>query len=108
MFFDDVLEGAPDAIFGMLGAFGADVRPQKVSLMVGVFKDEHLRSDLLPVVRQAKEKILSADQLADYLPIDGLVEFGQEVGSLVFGKKKLGRESQPHLYSSIVRRDWSA
>ncbi len=99
MFFDDVLEGAPDAIFGMLGAFGADVRPQKVSLMVGVFKDEHLRSDLLPVVRQAKEKILSADQLADYLPIDGLVEFGQEVGSLVFGKKNW-EENHSRIYTA--------
>jgi aspartate/tyrosine/aromatic aminotransferase len=42
MFFADVPEGPPDPIFGMLGAFEADKRPNKVSLMVGIFKDEHL------------------------------------------------------------------
>jgi aspartate/tyrosine/aromatic aminotransferase len=87
MFFDDVPEGAPDPIFGMLGAFEADPRSKKANLMVGIFKDENLRSELLPVVRLAKEKILSSDQLADYLPMDGIPEFGQSIGALLFGKK---------------------
>jgi len=87
MFFDNVPEGPPDPIFGMLGAFEADPRVKKVNLMVGVFKDEHLRSELLPVVRQVKEKIFSSDQLADYLPMDGIAEFGQQLGALLFGKK---------------------
>ena len=87
MFFDDVPEGAPDPIFGMLGAFEADTRIKKVSLMVGIFKDENLRSELIPAVRQAKEKILPTDQLADYLPMDGIKEFGAALGSVLFGKK---------------------
>ena len=42
MFFDEILEAAPDPIFGMVSAFQADTRPNKISLMVGVFKDENL------------------------------------------------------------------
>ena len=92
MFFDEVPEGPPDPIFGLLGAFEADARIKKVNLMVGIFKDENLRSELFPAVRQAKEKISSSDQLADYLPMDGLGEFGQAVGALLFGKAHWEKE----------------
>ncbi len=94
MFFDDVPEGAPDPIFGLLGAFEAETCAKKVNLMVGIFKDEHLHSELLPVVRQAKEKMLSSDLLADYLSMDGIAEFGQIVGELLFGKKNWGQHHE--------------
>ncbi|HEX2583291.1 MAG TPA: aromatic amino acid transaminase [Chlamydiales bacterium] len=99
MFFDDVPEGPPDPIFGMLGTFEADKRSNKVSLMVGIFKDENLHSELLPVVRQAKEEILSSDQLADYLPMDGIAELGQRVGALLFGEKNWERHRE-RIYSA--------
>jgi len=85
MFFDNVLEAAPDPIFGMVTAFDADVRKDKISLMVGVFKDEHLKSELMPVVKQAKSEVIPSDETADYLPIDGFSEFCRELGILAFG-----------------------
>lgn len=97
MYFDRVSEGAPDPIFGMLSSFEADPRPHKISLMVGIFKDDHLKSELLPVVRLAKTKILNTDEMADYLPIDGLAEFSQSVGSLLFGQKNW-QEGQGRIY----------
>jgi aromatic-amino-acid transaminase len=99
MFFDKVPEGAPDPIFGLLHAFEADTRSKKVSLMVGIFKDENLRSELLPVVRQAKEKI--SDQSADYLPIDGIAEFGQVLGALVFGKSWEAHQGRIYAAQSV-------
>ncbi len=47
--FDEILEAAPDPIFGMVSAFQADTRPNKISLMVGVFKDDNLQTSLMPV-----------------------------------------------------------
>lgn len=99
MYFETVAEAAPDPIFGMLTVFEADPRPNKISLMVGIYKDEQLRSELLPVVRLAKSKILSSDELADYLPIDGLVEFKQSIGSLVFGEMNW-KEHHSRIYTA--------
>jgi aspartate aminotransferase len=86
MFFQEVSEGPPDAIFGLLGAFAADVRPNKVNLLVGIYKDEHLKSDLLPSVRKAKEQVMGEDLLADFLPIDGMADLIGLLGVLVFGE----------------------
>ena len=85
MFFSEVSEGQPDAVFGLAGAFRADVRPHKVDLMVGIYKDEKLRTTLLPSVAKTKEAILKQDLLADYLPIDGMAELCDELGKLLFG-----------------------
>lgn len=87
MFFDHVLEGAPDPVFGWMGAFNADLRPHKINLMVGIYKDEHLKSELMPVVRVAKERILKSDQMADYLPFDGAPQYSELLGKLIFGSK---------------------
>jgi aspartate/tyrosine/aromatic aminotransferase len=84
MFFSGVLEGQPDAVFGLAGAFKADVRPEKVDLMVGIYKDANLCAALPSSVVKAKQEILSRDLQADYLPLDGLAEFHDLVGRLVF------------------------
>jgi aspartate/tyrosine/aromatic aminotransferase len=85
MFFSQVEQGPPDAIFGMSTIFDADPRKDKISLMVGVYKDEHLASSLLPSVKLAKERITPKDQLANYLGFEGLPTLGDELGKLVFG-----------------------
>lgn len=85
MFFHEVGEAPPDPIFGLLGAFGADVRKEKINLMVGIYKDDQLRADLLSSAKRAKDDILGQDLMADYLPIDGLGELVELLGPLVFG-----------------------
>jgi aspartate/tyrosine/aromatic aminotransferase len=85
MFFHDVSEAPPDPIFGLLGTFNADVRKEKINLMVGIYKDDHLKAELLSSSRKAKDDILTQDLMADYLPIDGLTEMVELLGSLVFG-----------------------
>lgn len=87
MFFQEVTEAAPDPIFGLLGSFKADPRKEKISLMVGIYKDDHLKADLLSSVQKAKHDILAGDLMADYLPIDGLKELSLQLGPIVFGKK---------------------
>lgn len=98
MFFDAVPEGPPDPIFGLTGAFKADPRPNKVDLLVGIYKNEKLEPELLPAVKKAKEQIFANDLLADYLPIDGLGEFVDRIGALAFGK--LWKESHSKIYAA--------
>lgn len=99
MFFHEVNEGQPDAIFGLVGAFQADVRSRKVNLLVGIYKDEHLKSELLPSVKKAKEQIFDQDLQADFLPIDGDPEFLETAGALVFGESAW-KESHSRIYSA--------
>ena len=93
MFFEQVPEGAPDPVFGLLGAFNEDPRPHKLSLMVGTYKDPFLRNTMLPVLREVQKKKQLLDEFADYLPIDGSPEFCDLIGELCFGQsiwKKIG------------------
>lgn len=92
MFFEKVLEAPADPIFGLNDAFSSDPRKQKVNLSVGVYKDEHLQSYLMPSVKMAKEKVISEDLLADYLPIQGFSLFCQEIAKLCFGRKLFEEE----------------
>jgi aspartate/tyrosine/aromatic aminotransferase len=88
MFFHEVLEAQPDPVFGLSEALHADVRPNKVDLIVGIYKDEELRAELMPAVQKAKQRIFPEDLLADYLPIDGFPPFLEEIGKLVFSERR--------------------
>jgi len=86
MFFHEILEAKPDPIFGLADAFRADVRPNKVNLIVGIYKDDQLQSHIMPSIQKAKERVLEQDLIADYLPLDGLLEFTEKIGALMFGE----------------------
>ena len=83
MFFDQIAEGPPDPVFGLASAFQADPRPGKINLLVGIYKDERLESKLMPSVKRAKDAV--EDLSIDYLPIDGLRQFCDLLGPVVFG-----------------------
>lgn len=85
MFFQNVSEAQPDPIFGLLGSFAADSRKEKVNLMVGIYKDDDLRAELLSSAKQAQDLIAPHELMADYLPIDGLNEMVELLGPVVFG-----------------------
>lgn len=97
MFFHNVSEAQPDAVFGLLGALAADMRPQKVDLMVGIYKNEHLQPELLASVKKAKEQI--QDLMADYLPMDGLQEMIELLGPLAFGEEAW-KEAHGRIYGA--------
>ena len=99
MFFNEVPEGKPDPVFGLSGVFKADVRPHKVDLMVGIYKDENLLSKLLGSVKEAKKRLFPQDLPADYLPFDGIPAFYDALGGLIFGKN-LWKDLHPRTYCS--------
>jgi aspartate/tyrosine/aromatic aminotransferase len=88
MFFNNVKPAPPDPIFGLLDTFTADTRKEKVSLMVGIYKDEHLKAELFPSVRLAQQSF--RDELANYLPIDGDLEMLEQLSPIVFGEQIYG------------------
>ncbi len=99
MFYEEVPEGPPDPIFGLSDAFNADVRVNKVNLVIGIYKNERLESELLSTVRAAKQAILEEDGAADYLPIDGSKAFLEQVGGLLFGEALWGA-SKGRIYAA--------
>lgn len=84
MFFDKVPKAPPDPIFGLLEAYSEDGRPEKVNLMVGIYKNDKLEAGMFPSVIKAMGKVQTT--MADYLPIDGLHELVERLGFVIFGK----------------------
>lgn len=99
MFFHEVNEAPPDPIFGLAEAFKADMRKEKVNLMVGIYRDDQLRAELLSSARAAKVDILNQDLMADYLPIDGLSEMLELLGPVVFSDP-LWSENHGRIYAA--------
>ena len=74
-----------DPILGLNEQFGADPRPEKVNLGVGVYLDEDGRLPLLGCVATAERQLLAAARPHGYLPIDGIAAYDQAVRHMVFG-----------------------
>ncbi|MCZ8098368.1 MAG: aminotransferase class I/II-fold pyridoxal phosphate-dependent enzyme, partial [Burkholderiales bacterium] len=83
--FSAVPMAARDPILGLNEAFGADTRPDKVNLGVGVYYDDAGKIPLLAAVRQAEAQRTAAAPARGYLPIDGIVQYNLAVQTLLFG-----------------------
>lgn len=76
---------AGDPILGLMDAYQADPRPQKVSLSIGLYFDDAGRLPVLGAVRQAEEALLREIGPRPYLPMHGLADFRAGVQRMVFG-----------------------
>ena len=83
--FDTLVAAPPDPILGLTEAFKKDTNPKKVNLGVGVYKDAGGQTPVLKSVKRAEERILSAEQTKNYLPIEGNAEFDRATLELLFG-----------------------
>jgi aspartate aminotransferase len=84
--FSDLDAAAPDVILGIAQAFRADSSPNKVDLGIGIYKDDHGQSPVLPSVKTA-EKWLTEHQISKaYLSSAGSPEFNKAVTELLFGQ----------------------
>lgn len=99
MFFQHVAKENPDPVFGLVEMFKADPRPNKVNLIAGIYKDEHLEAHLMGSAKKALEKTTAQNFTADYLPIDGLSEFCSLLAELSFGSA-LWKENQERIYGA--------
>jgi aromatic-amino-acid transaminase len=75
----------PDPIIGLTEAFNNDTNPKKVSLGAGVYQDGSGKVPILEVVRDAQEQLLEKEETKNYMPIDGIPAFNQQVQALLLG-----------------------
>jgi aromatic-amino-acid transaminase len=75
----------PDPIIGLTEAFNNDTNPKKVSLGAGVYQDAAGRVPILKVVRDAQERLLEKEETKNYMPIDGIPAYNQQVQALLLG-----------------------
>lgn len=83
----DVVPQAPeDPLFGLMAAYRRDTDANKVDLGIGAYRDNNGKPWVLPVVKQADEKLRNDPDLNhEYLPIAGLAEFTSASQKLVLG-----------------------
>lgn len=84
MFFNHLNEVTADPIFGLTQAFKSDPRKEKVNLVVGIYRDDELKSEMPKSARDAGKYIFNDELIADYLPIDGIEELLFLLMGLVF------------------------
>jgi len=75
----------PDPIIGLTEAFNNDANPKKVNLGAGVYQDGAGKVPILQVVREAQERWQEKEETKNYIPIDGIPAFNQQVQALLFG-----------------------
>jgi aspartate/tyrosine/aromatic aminotransferase len=83
--FEPIVAAPPDPILGLTEAFKKDPNPKKVNLGVGVYKDARGRTPVLGSVKAAEQRLVADETTKNYLPIDGLPEFGAVTQALLFG-----------------------
>jgi aspartate/tyrosine/aromatic aminotransferase len=98
--FETVTVAPPDPILGITDAFNADPNPKKINLSVGVYKDAAGKTPVLPSVKEAEKRILTAETNKSYMPISGDPKYGKLVLELLFGADhdivKSGRGATAH------------
>ena len=75
----------PDAIFGLNELFRNDTNDAKISLTIGVYKDENGQTPLMGAVADAEQILLDAGANKSYLPIDGMPAYNEKAGRMVLG-----------------------
>jgi aromatic-amino-acid transaminase len=83
----------PDPVFGLVGAFREDPRPEKVSLLVGYYRNEQGGTPAFAAIKEAAKGYFPP---TDYLPMAGDDHYLNAVAELIFG---------PHLSSIKERLD---
>jgi len=76
---------AADAILRLTEAFKKDANPEKINLGVGVYQDADGKTPILKCVREAQQRLLTAESTKSYLPIPGTPEYGKLARELMFG-----------------------
>ncbi|TCO73491.1 aromatic amino acid transaminase [Rhodovulum euryhalinum] len=75
----------PDKIIGLMQAFRADPRTDKIDLGVGVYRDDEGRTRVLRAVKAAEERLWRSQDTKGYVGIEGDPAFLDAMRGLVLG-----------------------
>lgn len=85
MFFDKIIAAPADPILGLGEAFKAEVRPEKVNLGIGVYKNAQGETPILRAVKTAETHLLAKENTKNYLTIDGVAAYNDATQVMLFG-----------------------
>jgi aspartate/tyrosine/aromatic aminotransferase len=81
-----VLEPRPtDALLGLMAAFREDIRPTKIDVGVGVYRDDAGNTPVMLAVKEAEKRLLQSQQSKTYLGMLGDQAFNASMIQLVAG-----------------------
>ncbi|WEM43384.1 aspartate/tyrosine/aromatic aminotransferase [Photobacterium sp. DA100] len=83
--FEKISAAPADPILGLTEEFKNDIRPEKINLGVGIYKDESGNTPVLATVKKAEAILLEKETTKSYLSIPGTAEYGLAVQQLLFG-----------------------
>ena len=77
---------APDIIFGMNQEYLKDPSPEKISLIIGAYRDDNGKPYVFNIVRKVEEDMMREALNKEYLQMEGDAEFTAGAKKLVFGQ----------------------
>ncbi|CAJ0865749.1 amino acid aminotransferase [Ralstonia flatus] len=91
---------APDPLWGLTAAFRADPRPDKVDLVVGVYRDDAGQTPVMSAVKAAEERLAAAGASKAYRGLAGNTEFNAALATLLLGNDA-GRLARQHTMQTV-------
>lgn len=91
---------APDPLWGLTAAFRADPRPDKVDLVVGVYRDDAGQTPVMSAVKTAEERLAAAGASKAYRGLAGNTEFNAALATLLLGNDA-GRLVRQHTMQTV-------
>ncbi|MFT0733520.1 aromatic amino acid transaminase [Ralstonia sp. L16] len=91
---------APDPLWGLTAAFRADPRPDKVDLVVGVYRDDSGQTPVMAAVKAAEERLAAAGASKAYRGLAGNADFNAGLATLLLGND-VGRLSRQHTMQTV-------
>ncbi|MGB1157858.1 MAG: aromatic amino acid transaminase [Porticoccaceae bacterium] len=76
---------AGDPILGLMAAYRADTREQKIDLGVGVYQDNRGQTPIMQSVKRAESLLMDLEQTKSYQGIAGDEVYNQQMMALLFG-----------------------
>lgn len=83
--FESITASQSDTLLALMGAYRADVRPQKMDVGVGVYRDKEGATPVMAAVKTAEARVLASQQSKAYLGLVGNGEFNAAMVKLVLG-----------------------
>jgi aspartate aminotransferase len=83
--FETLKPVSKDPILGLMNAFKADRREQKVDLGVGVYQDDRGSTPVMRSIVQAETKLMDLEGTKSYQGILGDADYNQRIMELLFG-----------------------
>ncbi|HWV05918.1 MULTISPECIES: amino acid aminotransferase [unclassified Ralstonia] len=91
---------APDPLWGLTAAFRADPRPDKVDLVVGVYRDDAGQTPVMAAVKAAEQRLAAAGASKAYRGLAGNTDFNAGLATLLLGNDA-GRPARQHTMQTV-------